>query len=132
MRALLKAGRTVAVVGLSVKPGRPAQYVPAYMQQQGYRIIPVNPNLEQALGEKAYPSLLQVPEPVDIVQIFRRSEDVPPVVDQAIAIRAGAIWMQSGIVHSEAAARAEAAGLQVVMDACMRTVHQAMRARGEI
>jgi predicted CoA-binding protein len=94
------------------------------MQRNGYRIIPVNPTLEQALGEVVYPDLLSVPGPVDVVQIFRRSEEVPPVVEQAIQIGAKAVWMQEGIINDEAADRARRAGLDVVMDACMRVVHQ--------
>ena len=132
IQAILATSKTIAVVGLSDRPDRPAHSVPAYLQQQGYRIIPVNPNLRQALGEAAYPSLLEVPEPVDVVQIFRRSEDVPPVVEDAIRIGAKVVWMQSGIVHEQAAERARQAGLQVVMDTCMRTTHQAMRLRGEL
>jgi len=130
LQGILAAGKTIAVVGLSDRPDRPAHSVPAYLQQQGYRIIPVNPNLREALGETAYSSLLEVPEPVDVVQIFRRSEDVPPVVEDAIHIGAKVVWMQSGILHEQAAERARQAGLQVVMNTCMRTTHQAMRARG--
>ena len=126
------AYKTIAVVGLSVKPDRPANTIPAYLQQQGYRIIPVNPNLTEALGEKAYASLRDIPGPVDVVEIFRRAEDVPPVVEDAIAIGAKVVWMQSGIVNEAAAAQAEAAGLQVVMDACMGETHRALRARGDI
>jgi predicted CoA-binding protein len=132
MRSILLTSRTIAVVGMSTRPDRPAHSVPAYLQQQGYRIIPVNPQLRQALGEQAYPSLLEIPDPVDIVQVFRRSEDVPPVVEQAIAIGAKVVWMQQGIAHEEAAARARQAGLQVVMNTCMRSLHREMRARGEI
>jgi predicted CoA-binding protein len=132
LRGILAAGKTIAVVGLSDRPDRPAHSVPAYLQQQGYRIIPVNPRLREALGETAYPSLLEVPEPVDVVQIFRRSEDVPPVVEDAIHIGAKVVWMQSGILHDQAAERARQAGLQVVMNTCMRTTHQAMRLRCEL
>ena len=132
IQAILATCKTIAVVGLSDRPDRPAHTVPAYLQRQGYRIIPVNPNLPQALGEAAYPSLLEILEPVDVVQIFRRSEDVPPVVEDAIRIGAKVVWMQSGIVHEQAAERARQAGLQVVMDTCMRTTHQAMRLRGEL
>lgn len=132
MRSILLTSRTIAVVGMSTRPDRPAHSVPAYLQQQGYRIIPVNPQLRQALGEQAYPSLLEIPDPVDIVQVFRRSEDVPPVVEQAIAIGAKVVWMQQGIAHEEAAARARQAGLQVVMNTCMRSLHREMRARDEI
>lgn len=120
---ILGEAKTIAVVGLSGNEHRPGHYVPAYLQQHGYRIIPVNPTLTEALGEKAYASLEEVPEPVDLVLIFRRSEDVPPVVDQAIAIGAKAVWMQQGIYHEAAAAAARAAGLDVVMDACMKIEH---------
>jgi hypothetical protein len=130
MQLILERAQTIAVVGLSSRPERPANSVPAYMQRKGYRIIPVNPTLEQALGEVAYPDLLSVPEPVDVVQIFRRSEDVPPVVEQAIQMGAKAIWMQEGIIHEAAADRARRAGLAVVMDACMRVAHQRLFADG--
>ena len=124
MQRILESAKTIAVVGFSSRPDRPAHSVPAYMQRKGYRIIPVNPNLEQALGETAYPDLLSVPEPVDVVQIFRRSEDVPPVVEQAIQIGAKAVWMQEGIVNEDAADLARRAGLAVVMDTCMRVAHR--------
>jgi predicted CoA-binding protein len=123
-RRILETVKTLAVVGLSSKKERPGYTVPAYMQQAGYRIIPVNPNLEQTLGEKAYPDLPAVPEPVDLVLIFRRSEHVPPVVQQAIDIGAKVVWMQLGIVHEAAAARARAAGLEVVMDSCIMVDHR--------
>lgn len=123
---ILTTSKTIAVVGLSDKPDRDSHQIAGYLQQAGYRIIPVNPRIADALGEKAYPSLRDIPERVDVVQIFRRSQDVPPIVDEAIAIGAKVVWMQSGIVHEEAAARAEAAGLTVVMDACMRSAHRAL------
>jgi uncharacterized protein len=129
---ILKAHKTVAVVGLTDKPDRPSHSVPAYLQQQGYRIIPVNPTIDETLGERAYPSLTEVPESVDVVQIFRRSEDVPPVVDEAITIGAKVVWMQAGIINEEAAQKARAAGLQVVMDTCMGATHRALRASGGI
>lgn len=129
---ILTTSKTLAVVGLSDKPDRDSHQIAGYLQQAGYRIIPVNPRIVEALGEKAYPSLRDIPERVDVVQIFRRSEEVPPVVDEAIAIGAKVIWMQSGIVHEEAAARAEAAGVTVVMDACMRSAHRALRASGRL
>jgi hypothetical protein len=121
---LLAKTKTIAVVGLSSRPGRAGYYVPAYLQNVGYRIIPVNPTLDSALGEKAYPNLAAVPEPVDLVLLFRRSQDVPPHVTEAIAVRAGAVWMQSGIAHEAAAAAARAAGLDVVMDRCMMVEHR--------
>jgi predicted CoA-binding protein len=121
---ILDSVETIAVVGLSSKPGRPGRYVPAYLQQQGYRIIPVNPGLVAALGEKAYPALKAIPEPVDLVLLFQRSENVPPFVDEAIEMGAKGVWMQSGIAHEQAAQKARAAGLAVVMDACMMVEHR--------
>lgn len=132
-RRIFETVKTVAVVGLSSRSSRPGYYVPAYLQEAGYRIIPVNPHLETALDEKAYPDLLAVPEPVDLVLIFRRSEEVLPAVEQAIEIGARVVWMQVGVVNELAAAKARAAGLEVVMDACImvdhrRLLHQARRA----
>lgn len=121
---ILTTCKVIAVVGLSSQPGRAGYYVPAYLQQHGYRIIPVNPSLQEALGEKAYPSLLDIPAKVDLVLIFRRSEAVPPLVEQAIQIGARAVWMQLGIFNEEAAEKAKRAGLDVVMDACMMVEHR--------
>ncbi|MCL6546597.1 MAG: CoA-binding protein [Bryobacteraceae bacterium] len=121
---LLTSARVIAVVGLSSKKHRPSYGVSEYMQRAGYRIIPVNPNEESVLGEKAYPSLEVVPEKVDIVNIFRRSEFVPEIVEQAIRAGAKAIWMQEGVVHEEAAERARQAGLTVVMDRCILKEHR--------
>ena len=132
VQRILKQTKTIAVVGLSDKPDRDSYQIAAYLQQQGYRIIPVNPRATEVLGEKAYPSLRDVPEPVDVVDIFRRSEDVPPIVADAIAIGAKAVWMQAGIVNEEAAASAEAAGLTVIMDACMRSTHRTLKAAGRM
>lgn len=124
MKQLLKEARTIAVVGLSDKPDRASYQVARYMQQAGYKIIPVNPVLKQAvLGEEPVASLRDITEPVDIVDIFRRSEDVPPVVDDAIAIGAKSIWMQLGIEHDQAAETAREAGLEVVMDKCIKVEH---------
>ena len=123
-KTILEQVKVIAVVGLSRRESRPGYYVPAYMHEAGYRIIPVNPYLEEALGEKAYPDLLSIPEPVDMVVIFRRSEDIPPVVDEAIEIGAKVVWMQLGIVNEEAAAKARAAGLEVVMNSCIKIDHQ--------
>ena len=123
-KTILEQAKVLAVVGLSRRESRPGYYVPAYMHAAGYRIIPVNPYLEEALGEKAYPDLVSIPEPVDMVVIFRRSEDVPPVVDEAIEISAKVVWMQLGIINEEAAAKATAAGLQVVMNSCIKIDHQ--------
>ena len=124
---LLKKARTIAVVGLSNKPLRPSHGVSLYMQQQGYRIIPVNPNLERVLGEKAYDSLKDVPEKIDIVNIFRRSEFVSEIVDQAIALKVPAIWMQEDVIHQAGAEKARAAGIFVVMDRCILKEHRARR-----
>ncbi len=123
-KTILEQVKVIAVVGLSRRESRPGYYVPAYMHAAGYRIIPVNPYLEEALGEKAYPDLLSIPETVDKVLIFRRSEDVTPVVDDAIEIGAKVVWMQLGIINEEAAAKARAAGLQVVMNSCIKIDHQ--------
>jgi predicted CoA-binding protein len=123
---LLKTSRTIAVVGLSGKRFRPSYGVAEYMQRNGYRIIPVNPFAETVLGEKCYPDLESIPERVDIVDIFRRSEFVPPIVEAAIRIEARAVWMQEGVVNEEAAERARAAGLEVVMDRCILKDHRRM------
>mgnify|MGYP001371850779 CR=1 FL=1 len=124
MRELLRSARVIAVVGLSSKRHRPSYGVSEYMQRMGYRIIPVNPNEKEVLGERAYPSLDEVPEKIDIVNIFRRSEYVPEIVDAAIRVGARAIWMQEGVIHEEAAAKARAAGLTVVMDRCILKEHR--------
>ena len=121
---ILDETETIAVVGMSSRPTRAGYYVPAYLQKQGYRIIPVNPHEEEILGEKVYPNLEAVPGPVDLVLLFRRSEDVPPHVEEAIAIDADAVWMQSGIVNQQAAEKAREAGLAVVMDRCMMVEHR--------
>jgi len=112
----LQNSKTIAVVGLSGDPDRISFRVTRYMQEQGYRIIPVNPMIEEVLGEKSYPDLKSVPEPIDMVNIFRRSELVAPVVDQAIEIGVKYIWMQDGVINPESAAKAEAAGIPVIMD----------------
>ena len=112
----LPNSKTIAVVGLSGDPARISFRVTRYMQEQGYRIIPVNPMVEEVLGEKSYPDLRSVPEPIDMVNIFRRSELVPPVVDQAIEVGVKYIWMQDGVINPESAAKAEAAGIPVIMD----------------
>lgn len=121
---ILNQTRTIAVVGLSSDQAKAGYYVPAYMQQHGYRIIPVNPVLDEALGEKAYPDLPSIPEPVDLVLIFRRSEAVPPFVDQAIEIGAKAVWMQLGIVNAEAAEKAQKTGMDVIMNDCIMVQHR--------
>ena len=127
IRELLKSARVIAVVGLSNRKHRPSYGVSEYMQRAGYRIIPVNPNETSVLGEKAYASLEDVPGEIDIVDIFRRSEFVPEIVEQAIRVGAKSIWMQEGVVHEEAAARARAAGLTVVMDRCILKEHQRLK-----
>ncbi len=132
VQRILETTKTIAVVGLSDKPDRDSYQVAAYLQQQGYRIIPINPRAKEVLGEKAYASLREISEPVEVVQIFRRAEEVLPIVDDAIAVGAKVIWMQSGIVNEDAAARAEAAGLKVIMNACMRSAHRTLRAAGRI
>jgi uncharacterized protein len=123
---LLQTSRTIAVVGLSHKRYRPSYGVSEYMQRNGYRIIPVNPHETTVLGEKGYASLEAIPERVDIVDIFRRAEFVPEIVEAAIRIGARAVWMQEGIVHEAAAERARAAGLEVVMDRCILKEHRRM------
>ena len=127
---ILKQSRTVAVVGLSPRPERDSYDVARYLQENGYRIIPVNPSAQEILGERCYPSLTAVPEQVDIVDIFRRSEDVPPIVEEAISIGARVVWMQLGIVHEEAAQGARARGLDVVMDRCTKVEHEALKGSG--
>ena len=125
MREMLLQSKVIAVVGLSDRPDRPSHRVAAYMQAQGYRIVPVNPKLTgPALGEAPRRSLADAEERIDVVDIFRRAADVPPVVDEAIRAGASAVWMQLGIVHGEAAAKAEAAGLRVVMDKCIAVEHR--------
>lgn len=122
---LLKRSKTIAVVGLSADPFRPSHGVSAYMQGHGYRIIPVNPNITECLGQKAYPSLLDVPEKIDIVNVFRRSEFVEAVVDQAIQLKVPVIWMQEEVIQERAAEKARIAGIFVVMDQCILKEHRA-------
>jgi predicted CoA-binding protein len=112
--------RTIAVVGISDDPERPSHFVASFLESHGYKIIPVNPKLTEWEGKKCYPDLLSIPEKVDVVDIFRRSEAVPPIVDEAIKIKAKVVWMQEGIVNEEAAAKARDAGIEVVMDRCMK------------
>jgi len=121
---LLNTAKTIAVVGLADSPLRPSYGVSHYMRSQGYRIIPVNPKINDWEGEKAYASLLDVPDKIDIVNIFRRPEFVPEVVEQAIQIKAPVIWMQEGVVHEEAAEKARKAGIFVVMDLCILKEHR--------
>jgi predicted CoA-binding protein len=125
---LLKNSRTIAVVGLSSQPFRPSLNVSQYMQKSGYRIFPVNPNETTVLGEKAYAKLEDLPEIPDIVNIFRRPEFVPEIVESAIRVGAKAVWMQEGVAHQAAAQRAEAAGLQVIQNRCILKAHRGMQA----
>lgn len=124
LKEILISTKTIASVGLSSNPEKVSHSVGAYLQKQGYRVIPVNPTADEILGEKAYPNLEAVPEKIDVVQVFRRPEDVPPVVEDAIKVGAQVVWMQLGIVNEEAAQTAREAGLQVVMDACMLAKHK--------
>lgn len=126
VKQILLDTKTIAVVGISTRPGRPSQDVPKYLQAHGYRIIPVNPNAAEVLGEKAYPNLTAIPaaEKIDTVEIFLKPEQVPEVVEEAIKIGAKVIWMQEGVRNDEAAKRAEDAGLQVIQDRCMRAAHR--------
>lgn len=124
---ILESSRTIAVVGLSSSPMRPSNGVSAYLQRAGYRVIPVNPNEEEVLGEKCYARLEDVPERIDIVDVFRRSEFVPEIVESAIRIGAKTIWLQEGVVHEAAAERARRAGLNVVMDRCILKDHSRLR-----
>jgi len=128
--AMLSTCKTIAVVGLSSNPLRPSYEVTEYMRGAGYRIIPVNPNETEVLGEKSYARLEDVPEKIDVVNIFRRAEEVPPVVESAIRIGASVVWMQLGIENEEAATKAWAAGLAVVEDACILVEHRKRVTRG--
>ncbi|KYK26452.1 MAG: CoA-binding protein [Candidatus Proteinoplasmatales archaeon SG8-5] len=124
VRNILENYRTVAVVGLSNDPDRDSFMVARYLKENGYTIVPVNPKYDEVLGEKSYPSLREIPFPVDIVDIFRRADAVPDIVEDAIDIGAKVVWMQKGIVKNSAAERARAAGLEVVMDKCMKVEHK--------
>lgn len=126
IKDILRNFKTVAVVGISPKEDRPSYTVASYLKSKGYRIIPVRPDGDEILGEKVYHSLSEIPKEikVEVVDIFRRSEDVPPVVEEAIQQGAKAVWMQEGVIHKEAAEKAEKAGLKVVMDRCMKKEHQ--------
>ena len=128
---ILNSSRTIAVVGLSAKPDRLSYKVASYPKEQGYKIIPVNPTEKEILGELCYPDLASVPESIDVVDIFRRSEEVLPIVKEAIKIGTKAVWMQEGVINEEAAARAREAGLMVVMDKCMRKEHLKLHGRGD-
>lgn len=130
IRKVLTECRTIAVVGASSNPARASNHVAAYMKAQGYRVIPVNPNEQTVVGEPAYPSLTAVPGPVDLVDIFRRSEDVLPIVQEAIARGVKAVWLQEGVINEPAAQLAREAGLAVVMDRCWLKDHAAQRHHG--
>jgi uncharacterized protein len=125
IRELLARAKTIAVVGLSDRPLRPSYGVSVYMQAQGYRLIPVNPTISESLGEKAYPSLLEVPEKIDVVNIFRRPEFVEDIVDQAIQLKVPAVWMQEEVINERAAEKARKAGIFVAMDLCILKEHKA-------
>jgi len=122
---LLKRSKTIAVIGLSDNPMRPSYDVSQYMQQHGYRIIPVNPGVQQVLGEKSYASLADISEKIDIVNVFRRPAHVPEIVDEVIRLKLPALWLQEGVVHEEAAEKARQAGIYVVMDRCILKEHWA-------
>lgn len=127
---ILRSAKTIASVGLSANPAKVSHGVAEYLLSQGYRVIPVNPGTDIILGQKTYADLAAIPERVDVVQIFRPSDDVPPIVDKAIQIGAKVVWMQQGIAHEGAAGEARAAGLEVVMDHCMRSEHRRLVAPG--
>ena len=123
LKEMLQNTRTIAVVGLSDRADRPSHHVAEYLQSHGYRIIPVNPNVVTILGQRSYPTLRDISEPVDMVDVFRRSEAVPAIAQDAIAIGAKSLWLQEGVIHEEAAAMAQAAGLHVVMHRCILKEH---------
>jgi predicted CoA-binding protein len=123
LRRILRENKTIAVVGLSANWWRPSYFAAKYMQEHGYRIIPVNPAYGEVLGEKCYPTLKDIPEKVDIVDCFRKSEEIGPIADEAIAIGAKVLWMQLGVINEQAAEQARRAGLEVVMDRCVKIEH---------
>lgn len=123
IRAILDKSKTIAVVGISHKEERASNRVARYIKENGYKMIPVNPKYKEVLGEKCYPDLASVPEHLDLVDIFRGIEAIPAIVDEAIAVKAGAVWMQLELVHEESAAKARSAGLRVVMDKCVKIEH---------
>ena len=124
LKCILQSAHVIAIVGLSNNPGKPSFDVARYLIRNGYRVIPVNPGLSEFFSEKAYPDLVSIPEKIDLVDVFRPAEAVPPIVEQAIQIGAKAVWLQEGIVHESAAATARAAGLDVVMDHCIKKTHR--------
>ena len=123
-REILNKYRSIAVVGASANPERPSYQIASYLMEQGYKVYPVNPNAKEILGRPSYPSLSSIPDAVEVVDIFRRSEDVVPIVDEAIKIGAKAVWMQEGVINEASAAKARDAGLLVVMDKCIREEHE--------
>jgi predicted CoA-binding protein len=123
LRRILKESRTIAVVGLSANWWRPSYFAAKYLQEHGYRIIPVNPQYEEVLGEKCYPNLRAIPDKVDVVDCFRKSDEIPPLADDAIAIGAKVLWLQIGVINPAAAEKAQKAGLEVVMDRCIKIEH---------
>src|SRR2546430_7652954 len=127
IRSLLTSAKTVAMVGASSNPEKASHGIMQKLQRAGYHVVPVNPREKEVLGEKAYASLLDIPEHIDIVDVFRRSEDTPPIADEAVKIGAKALWLQTGIVNEDAAARAKAGGLTVAMDACIGATHAPLR-----
>ena len=127
---ILNQYRTVAIVGASPNPERPSYRVASYLMEHGYQVIPVNPNAPVILGNTSYPDLSSIPEKVEVVDIFRKSEEVMPIVEEAIKIRAKVVWMQEGVINEEAAAKARGAGLLVVMDKCMLKEHQRLTPEG--
>jgi uncharacterized protein len=127
LRQLLTKASTIAMVGASSNPDRPSNGIMRKLLSAGYRVIPVNPNETEVLGERAYASLADVPERIDIVDVFRRAEFTPAIADEAVKVGAKALWLQSGVVNGEAAAKAEAGGLMAVMDACIGVMHAVLR-----
>ena len=123
---ILKSAKVIAVIGASLKPERPSHWISVYLKEHGFKVIPVNPGLKEVLGDACYKSLSEIPEAVDIVDIFREPAAVPAIVEEAIAKKAKVIWMQEGIVHNEAAEKARAAGLKVVMNKCIYKEHAAI------
>lgn len=130
LRSILGEAETIAVVGLSGKPERESHRVAKFLQEHGYRIVPVNPNEEEVLGERAYDSLTEIPDPIDVVDVFRRAEETPEVAREAVKIGAKVLWLQEGIVNDEARQVAEDAGLRVVMGICMRNTTRRLEGEG--
>lgn len=131
IREIIDGMKTIAIVGLSDNPGRDSNMVGAYLKENGYRIIPVNPNKKEILGEKSYPDLASVPGKIDVVDIFRTVDAIPRIVDEAIAIKAGTVWMQLGLAHKESADKARLAGLKVVQSKCIKVEHSRIHGRHE-